>query len=137
MSKTEPIIQKFMTYLPHSIESDKPVHEAQSLMSKHGIRHLPVLEKGEIIGVISDRDVKMAMGLIGSSPNLVLVNDICHDDPYMVSPESKLHDVASEMASKRYGSALVVQNGKLVGIFTTVDACKAICQILDTRFHQN
>lgn len=135
MSKAEPTIQKFMTYVPHAIDSSKTVQDAQNMMSRYNIRHLPVMRGKEIAGVVSDRDIKMALGLVSSSPNFVIVDDICHEQPYKVSPDAKLHEVAAEMASKRYGSVLVVQNGNLVGIFTTVDACKALCAVLETRYH--
>ncbi len=136
MSKAEPTIQKFMTYQPQSIGQDKTVQEAQKVMKESQIRHLPVTgENGKLLGIVSDRDVKMALGLVDANPKLLLVKDICHDHPYQVSPEAPLHEVAEEMATHRYGSALVVQNGKLVGIFTTVDVCKALAEILQTRFH--
>ena len=137
MSKAEPVIQKYMTYVPHAIDASKTLKEAEEVMLLHNIRHLPVMKGGEISGLISDRDIKMAAGIMGSSPNLVIVDDICREHPYQVSPDAKLHEVATEMASKRYGSALVVQNGKLVGIFTTVDACRALSEIIQTRFHTN
>lgn len=135
MSKSEPTIQKYMTCVPHAIDSSKTIQDAQDMMSQYNIRHLPVMRGKEIAGIVSDRDIKMALGLVSASPNLVLVDDICHEHPYQVSPDAKLHEVASEMAGKRYGSALVVQNGSLVGIFTTVDACKALCAVLESRSH--
>ena len=135
MSKSEPTVQKYMTYQPQSIEADQSIEKAQSVMSAEKIRHLPVTEDGKLIGIISDRDIKMAEGLVDVDPKLLLVKDICHDHPYEVSPETKLHEVAMEMASRKLGSALVVQNDKLVGIFTTVDACEALAEILQQRFH--
>jgi acetoin utilization protein AcuB len=133
MSKQGPVIQKYMTYVPHTIDANKTVHAAQEMMSQYNIRHLPVMNDNKIAGIVSDRDIKMALGFVDSSPNLVLVDDICHKKPYQVSPDAKLHDVAKEMADKRYGSALVVQTGKLVGIFTTIDACNALCTVLESR----
>jgi acetoin utilization protein AcuB len=53
-----------------------------------------------------------------------------------VSPDSPLDEVALEMAENRYGSAIIVQDKKVVGIFTTVDACRALAAILETR-HQS
>jgi acetoin utilization protein AcuB len=52
---------------------------------------------------------------------------------YAVHPESPLDEVASEMASKKYGSAVVLQNGKVVGIVTTVDLCRALAELLHGR----
>ena len=69
MSKSEPTIQKHMTYLPHAIESKATVNAATKKMVELGIRHLPVTEGGALIGVISDRDIKMAMSLLDAQPD--------------------------------------------------------------------
>lgn len=135
MSKAEPVIQKFMTFQPHAVESSETVENASKLMRDLKIRHLPVMETGRVKGIISDRDIKMAFALIDADPHLLLVKDICHDDPYVVDPDTKLSLVVRTMADKGYGSAIIVQNEKLVGIFTTVDACRALAAVLEVRYH--
>ena len=135
MSKSEPIVSKFMTTQPFFIEKEKTLYEAQKTMAEKRIRHLPVVSEGEAVGIISDRDIKMATGLIGADPKKMLVGNVCHENVYQVSPDTKLHEVAEEMAEKHYGCAVVVSNNKLVGIFTTVDACRAIVDILQQRYH--
>jgi acetoin utilization protein AcuB len=135
MSKAEPKIQKFMTYQPHSIEAAESVSEARKIMSELKIRHLPVLKNGEIFGMVSERDIRAALSLMGANPEAMKVSDICHEHPYQVEPETTLREVAETMAENHYGSAIIAQNKKLVGIFTTVDACKAISEILQQRYH--
>ncbi len=135
MSKAEPTIQKFMTCQPNAVESNVTVLNVQKMMSNLGIRHLPVMEDGEVIGIVSDRDIKMALSLVEANPSLLLVKDICHEHPYVVDPDALLSHVVRHMAEKRYGCAMIMQNKKLVGIFTTVDACHALAVVLETRFH--
>jgi acetoin utilization protein AcuB len=135
MSKSEPAIQKYMTTDPASIESTAKVREAQDLMSKLQIRHLPVTKDGVVVGIISDRDLKLVAAFSKVDIDQLVVADACHDDPYTVSPDALIHEVAAEMAQKHYGSAIVVQNGRLVGIFTAVDACRTLAEILEQRFH--
>lgn len=135
MSKSEPTIQKYMTVQPQSIGSSEPLSKARELFSKLSIRHLPVVSAGEVVGLLSDRDVKLALGSIGAEASGQTVGEVCVSDPYVVGPDTLLSVVARTMASKHYGSAIVVQNGKLVGIFTTVDACRALSEIIETRFH--
>ena len=137
MSKAEPTIQKYMTYQPHAIEASESVETAQKMMAELKIRHLPVMNGSIIVGMISDRDIRMALSFVGSEPKKLTVRNISHEHPYEVHPDSPLREVVEEMASKRYGSAIVVQNGKLVGIFTTVDALKALSNILQTRYHEH
>ncbi len=124
-----------MTCQPHAVEAGETVQNASKMMSDLAIRHLPVVEDGKVTGIISDRDIKMALSLVDANPHLLLVKDISHEHPYTVDPDSHLSDVVREMADKAYGSAIVVQNNKLVGIFTTVDACRALAALLEVRYH--
>lgn len=54
-------------------------------------------------------------------------------EPYVVAPDTALDDVVRAMASRKFGSAVVADHGKVVGIFTTVDACAAFAELLQTR----
>ena len=136
MPKQEPMIQKFMTVQPQSIESGETLDKAKELMAKFGIRHLPVTREGSVVGVLSDREVNLTYGLEALEPTKLLVIDVCSEDPYIVDPEEPLRLVAQEMARKHYGSAVVVQNEKLVGIFTTVDACHALSYIIEHNIEE-
>lgn len=135
MSKRDPVIQKFMSTVPYSIPAGDKLKDAIERMDRFKIRHLPVMDGQRLVGIISDRDVKLACGIEGIDPARVPVLDVCSEHPYAVDPETPLREVAAAMASKQYGSALVVQNGKLVGIFTTVDACRALVWLIETRMH--
>jgi acetoin utilization protein AcuB len=136
MSKPIPPIQKYMTTTPHSIGSDQTLETAQKMMREHGIRHLPVLRGGKLLGVLTDRDLKFVETFRDVNPKLVVVEDAMTEEPFTVSPESPLDEVVGTMASEKYGSAIVVQNGHVVGIFTTVDACRALSELLATRLHR-
>lgn len=124
-----------MTTTPYAISSEALISEAMDVMSKNQVRHLPVMKKGNVFGLISDRDVKSIFAFAGANPKSIKVGDICVDDPYMTEPNALLNEVASEMANRKVGSALVIDNGKLVGIFTATDACQALSDICTSRFH--
>lgn len=109
--------------------------EAIDAMNKHKIRHLPVIKAGKVFGLLSDRDLKSIMQYSGANPKSMKVGDVCTDEPFITRPEALLNEVASEMADKKFGSALVIDNGKLVGIFTATDACQALSEICEARFH--
>ena len=136
MPKSEPTIQKFMTTQPQSIESKDKLEKAKDVMAKYGIRHLPVMREGEVIGMLSDREINLAYGLEGVEPTSLLVVDACSGHPYIVEPDEPLRLAAQEMANKHHGSAVVMQNGKLVGIFTTVDACRALSWIIEENIKE-
>jgi acetoin utilization protein AcuB len=133
MSKPIPAIAKFMTVSPHSIGREQPLSEAHKLMRTHDIRHLPVLDGGRLVGVLSERDLALIESLGDVSPSTVSVEEAMSSNVYSVHPETALDEVVLEMASQKYGSAIVMQNAKVVGIFTTVDACRALHELLHTR----
>lgn len=133
MTKTIPMIMKYMSTSPHSIGSDQTVATASNLMSQHHIRHLPILSGGKLEGVVSDRDIKMYSGLSGANPERDQVIQILDRDVYTVSPSARLDEVAATMAERKLGSAVVMDNGKVVGIFTVVDALKALSELLHSR----
>ena len=64
---------------------------------------------------------------------MVSVEEAMNTSVYAVGPDAPLDEVAGEMAGHKYGSAVVLQNGKVVGIFTTVDACRALQELLHGR----
>ena len=135
MSKAIPMIQKYMSTTPHSIGADQRLDSAMELMKKYSIRHLPVLKAGGLIGILSDRDIKLALGIRGVDPTKTAVDEIATDEVYITQPDIPLNEVVSQMAEKRIGSAVVVQNHKLVGIFTSTDAMRVLGEIFDTRLH--
>ncbi len=133
MNKVIPVVQKYMTHVPKSIGFDRPLSQAIELMREMQIRHLPVLNAGKLVGVLTDRDIKLVTSFASTDPEKMLVEEACTFDPYSTSPETPLNEVVSYMARKKYGCAVVVDNGKLVGILTETDVYKAFSELLETR----
>jgi acetoin utilization protein AcuB len=130
MSRPIPTIRDYMAESPHTIGSDQPVAHASELMQKHHIRHLPVLEGGRLVGVISDRDVKIVQAFHDVDAGEVQVAEAVGVEAYTVAPDAKLDEVAMHMAEHKYGSAVVMDHNKVIGIFTTVDALRALADAL-------
>ena len=133
MTKAIPTIQKYMTTAPHSIGAEQTLAHAHEVLREHKIRHLPVLKGGVLVGMITQRDLALVETLKDVDPKSVLVEDAMSTTVYSVEPTAQLDEVVSEMAEKKYGSAIVVQNHKVVGIFTTVDVCTALAELLQSR----
>jgi acetoin utilization protein AcuB len=133
MSKPIPQIQKYMTTTPHSIGGDQTLAVAAKVMREHRIRHLPVLSGGKLRGVLTDRDLKLVETFRDVDPTKLTVDEAMVEEPYTVAPDAALDQVVATMANERFGCAIVVQNHKVVGIFTTVDACRALSELLTTR----
>jgi acetoin utilization protein AcuB len=123
-------IRKYMTATPHSVGAEQSLVHAAAAMDKYGVRHLPVLHGGKLVGILSDRDLRIFEAMKDVKPELVTVSDAMTSSVYAVSPETSLHEVVRQMAEHKYGSAVVMQHDKVVGIFTTVDVCKALLDLV-------
>lgn len=133
MTKPIPAIQRYMTTSPHTIGIEQTLAHAQETLRTHDIRHLPVLHGGKLVGVVSQRDLALIEGLRGVDVTTMTVEDAMSQSVYSCSPDASLDEVVGEMAEKKYGCAVVLQNHKVVGIFTTVDVCKALSELLHGR----
>jgi acetoin utilization protein AcuB len=133
MTKPIPSVQKYMTTSPHSIGVDQTLAHAHVMMKKLHIRHLPVLTGGRLVGIVTDRDLQFVETLRDVDPTTMQVEQAMSTDVYSVSPDAALDEVVREMGERKYGSAVVMQNEKVVGMFTTVDVCRAFAELLHTR----
>jgi acetoin utilization protein AcuB len=131
--KRNPQVVAFMTPFPYSIDVDAPLTEAQALMRKHQFRHLPVTSDQAIVGILTDRDIKLVLGPDFGSPDAseLRVRDAYVECPCVVAASTPVATVARTMAEHHIGSAIVTKNDKLVGIFTVTDACRALAEVLE------
>lgn len=132
INKPVPGVGQFMTRTPYTIDHDEPLARAHELMRAHRIRHLPVLLDGKLLGLVSIRDLHLIETLRDVDPSEVPVEDAMGEEPYTVSPEEPLDVVATIMADHKIGSAVVVDAGRVQGIFTTVDALRALLHLWRT-----
>ncbi len=137
MSKPIPTISKYMTTVPRTIDSEASLMTATRLMREGGFRHLPVVEGERLLGVVTERDIRLVESFDNIDAAKTTVGEAMTEAPYAVAPETPLDEVVSTMAEHKYGSAVVVQNGKVVGVFTTVDACRALSDLLSTRLRKS
>jgi len=127
---TELTIRDVMTESAHAIEREATLADAHQLMRAHGVRHLPVLEQGRLVGLVSMDDLHLLETLQDVDPGLVTVAEALTPDPYVVAPATPLRTVAAEMAERRIGSAVVAEEGRVLGMFTTVDALRVLGSLL-------
>jgi CBS domain-containing protein len=137
--KRIPQIKSVMTTFPYSVDADAPVSEALEFMREHRIRHLPVTEKTDVIGLISDRDIKLMLGPDFAYPDAdeLKVRDAMVAEPYTVDLSERLDRVLAHMAEHHIGSVVVMRHGRLAGLFTTSDACEAFAEFLRDQFRRS
>jgi acetoin utilization protein AcuB len=123
-------VEEYTTPNPITVPSDSPIEKVYELMNRHGIRHVPVLNGKTVVGIISERDVRVAANLSRKEKLLVKAMDIMVAEPVTVSAGAALDDVAFEMSQSKIGSVLVNdENDELLGIFTVTDALNALIEI--------
>lgn len=118
-----------MSAEPKTIGKDEPLVAAHRLMQAHRIRHLPVVHGGRLVGVVSERDLYLLETVKSVDPRREPVEEAMTAFPFTVPRCADLGDVARQMWQHRYGSALVVEDGQLLGIFTRADALRALSEL--------
>lgn len=124
-------VKRFMTPSPHTIGHDQPLTAAHEIMRQHDIRHLPVLDGGRLAGVVSQRDLYLIESLKDVDPEHVSVSEAMSTEVFTVDPNTTIRKIVSEMAVHKYGSAVVIESDKVVGVFTTTDALGVFAGVLD------
>ncbi len=125
-------VEEGMTDYPCTANEKTTVTEASELMKRAQIRHLPVVKNGQVIGVVSERDLRQAEIL--SDAMTLVVSDVMTPDPYCVQVGTPLADVARVMARQKYGCTVVLNRmNRVVGIFTTTDGMRILSQLLDSK----
>ncbi len=124
-----PIVEQYMSRSPHTIDRSGTLDEAHKLMRKFDIRHLPVLSEGDLVGLLSIRDLHLLETLKDIDSSVIPVSDAMTERPYVVRPDASIREVAAMMAANKYGSVVVTDEDKVVGIFTTTDALIALLHI--------
>ncbi len=134
--KRIPLVKSVMTTFPYFIDIDASIRVAITMMRDHDIRHLPVKSGEKLVGVVTDRDIKQAADpALGLPPKSELsVKDVSVRETYVVDINERLDNVLAKMAEKHIGCAIVVRENRLVGIFTTVDACRVFSEHLRALF---
>jgi acetoin utilization protein AcuB len=119
-----------MSPFPQCIEQEQPMSEAHRLMRQKHARHLPVLARGRLVGLVSLGDLHLTETLDGVDSERVRVEEAMTPAPSCVGPAAPLDEVIDVMAANKYGCAIVVDAERVVGIFTTVDALEVFARVL-------
>ena len=117
-----------------TVSPDDSVEAAVRLLQQRGVRHLLVLEGRDLVGILSDRDIKRALdpqkrhrkkllnlGGLFFLLEPILVREIMTRNPVSISPNATAQEAAAQMVSKRFGALPVVKSGRLIGIVTETD----------------
>ena len=127
-------VRDLMTPTPISVSSNTPVHEAHALMQQHRIRHLPVLDHGRLVGMVSDRDIRLVLPSPATSLSVyeigyllvhLMMAEIMHRFPITIVPDRPVTEAVRHMLAHQVGALPVVAGWKVVGIVTRSNLLQA------------
>lgn len=132
-------VERWMTRNPITIEQDATVIEAIHLMKEKKVRRLPVMDKGRIAGILTEKmilDFKPSKAtsldtweihyLLSKTP----VTEAMNPKPYKVKPDTDLTEAAKLLHDRKLNGVLVVnERDELVGILTMTNALEALIEI--------
>lgn len=124
----KPTLASAMTPFPLAVEVTAPVSDADQLMRKHDIHHLPVTDGRNIVGTLS------AFDIASRAQRDTAVADCYVPEPYLVEIDVPLEAVLTEMAVHRLEAAIVMRHGRLAGIFTQHDVCRTFAAHLHAAY---
>jgi acetoin utilization protein AcuB len=122
-----------MTPSPLTIGPTSSLSKAVRLMRGNQVRHLPVVDGGRVVGVLSQRDILIMESLPGVNPTEVRVEEAMVRDVFAVVPGAPVGQVIETMIDRKLGSAIVCEGEQVLGVFTTIDALRALHALLERR----
>lgn len=129
-------VRDWMNTDPIVVGPATEVREARHLLHEYGIRHLPVVDDGRLVGIISDRDVRVDDRSLNKLAALERLGDnagegkpveaVMSTEPHVIDGDQPVAAAARLMLSRRVSALPVVDDGALVGIITTTDCMLAL-----------
>lgn len=135
-------VNDLMTVIPSTITPDTTLRNIIGVMKSECCRQLPVLDNGRLVGIISDRDVRLVMNspvmLHGQWQDEELLDNLTADgcmtpNPITVSPNTPAFRAAEMLRTYKFGGLPVVEGDALVGIITVSDFLEYAAKALATE----
>jgi acetoin utilization protein AcuB len=129
------LVRNWMSKNLVTVEEDTSMQEGMRLMKQHAIRMLPVLREGQLVGVVTDRDLKRASASDATTLDVhemlyliskIKVKNIMSRNPVTVPPDLTVEETAEVLIRHKISGVPVVENGKVVGTITQTDLFRVL-----------
>jgi acetoin utilization protein AcuB len=129
------LVKDSMTREVVTLSPQTTAGEALALCRERRIRHLPVLDGGRLVGIVSDRDLRSATPALGDPARAealrrILVPEVMAREVATIHPDDPIEEAANAMREKTIGCLPVVENGALLGIVTSSDVMEALVYLM-------
>jgi len=132
------LVGRRMTRDPKTVSPEDTLTRAADIMRYGGINHLPVVEGGKLVGILSDtdlRNVSLTSGPGDAAPEckdrLRKVREVMRTSVWSLTPEDSLEDALLVIRRMRFGALPVLSGDRLVGIITKIDLLNAVIDVLN------
>ncbi len=127
-------VRSVMTPWPHVVAAGRSLRAAAERMERLGVRHLPVVEGHRVVALLDGEAVRVACEVLGCErAGGVPVEHVARPDPCLVDPDAHLEVALRDMADRHTDCAVVVERGRVVGVFTVTDALRMLADALAQR----
>jgi acetoin utilization protein AcuB len=131
-------VKDYMTSHVQTLRPDDRLLDAELLIRRAGVRHIPVLEDGKLMGVLTERDVRRyAPSILDSTPDeynrifeQTMVGTVMTRDVVTIAPDEPLAEAAMQLHSQHRGCLPVMEGDKLIGIITRRDLLRLVSELL-------
>jgi len=117
-------VRDVMTPGPQTIQADRPAAEAAKLMKEADAGMIPVVNNGNILGTVTDRDIVVRLVAEGRDPQSTPVYEIASTEIVTIEPDRDLDEALELMAKHKVRRLPVVENGRLVGVLAQADVAR-------------
>ncbi len=134
------LVRHHMSIDPVVLGPEDTLRRVRALMRESGLRRFPVVEDGELVGMVTDRDVRQAdmssevvqeRRYVEYVLDRILVGGIMTPHPITVGPDASLKEAAELILEHKIGGLPVVDAGRLIGIITETDLIRALIALAD------
>ena len=125
------LVQEIMSAPVVTVDVEASLMSAFEIMQQKGIRHLPVLQHGRLIGIVSDRDLRLATSMLRPEPfaKEARVAEVMTQNPVTATPLDPVEEAARLMHEHKIGCLPIVENDQLVGVVTGPDLLGALIRL--------
>jgi CBS domain-containing protein len=137
-------VEEWMTAPPIVIAPTTSLEEAQRLMDQHGVRRLPVVDAGRLVGIVTRGDLRAAQPSHATTLSVfewrtllsqVTVAECMTHNPVMIAPDASALAAAELMLARKIGGLPVVQGERVVGVISESDLLRLLIAD-ETRFEE-
>ena len=127
-------VGKRMTRNPKTVTPGDTLSAAAAIMREHRFNHLPVVEGGRLVGILTDTDLRNASLEPGGEPGGSRpVREVMRTQVWSLTPEDSIEDALLVISQQKFGALPVLDGDRLVGILTKMDLLRAFVDILDVN----